>query len=158
MIYTMKDFCGFRKIVCVCLPTPEWKICWEKPSKTMWYRSVWKEDQAFGEAEKGCEFLLTFLLLRLILFFHRGKSLCLVSYMLSYLVSFSGAADRFWRWTSSGTFSGTPWSHSLSRRYSNDFTAAVNNVGRPVWFKRANPKIILISHQFVFYTLVNNSV
>lgn len=65
-------------------------------------------------------------------FCHRGKSLCiLVSYIcwVSF-VSLSGAADRYWRWTSSGTFSGTPWSHSLNRRYSNDFTAVVTGVGR----------------------------
>lgn len=52
-----------------CVP-PEWKGSRENPSQTLWCGGVWKEDQAFGEAEKGCE---SFLLVLLILFCHRGN-------------------------------------------------------------------------------------
>lgn len=83
--------------------------------------------------EKQRKDVSLFLLLLLILFFffYQGKvSVYLFPIHLMLLVSLSGTAYRSWRWISSGTFSGTPWSHSLNRRYSNDFAAVMTGVGR----------------------------
>lgn len=115
-----------------CVPPPEWKGCRENPDQTLWCRGVWEEDQAFGEAEKGCESYTLAFLLYCSSSFAIGESLCAFCflYVQRCLFHFLAPAYRYWRWTSSGTFSGTPWSHSLSKRYSNDFTAVVKGVGR----------------------------
>lgn len=56
------------------------------------------------------------------------------------------ACYRYWRWTNSGTFSGTPWSHSLNRRYSNDSFIVMESVGRCCvlgWFRVAEWELLL---------------
>lgn len=44
----------------------------------MWCWGVWKEDQAFGEAEKGCEFFVTITVHPL---FAIGESLCVFCFL-----------------------------------------------------------------------------